>query len=392
MTPATTANFGSTAIQVKNPDSGEVDCPDSFHFYASAASFTQLPFQPTGDYSNANGFVFGNFNPATMIDAAVVQTTKNYVRILEVTLPSTSVSIDYTMLPANSVPTGITSGDFNKDGKLDVVVNTQADSMVRILLNDGVGNLKLGGAAQLPMNGKPEAIVSADLNADGKPDVVVANRADNSITVLFGDGAGGFATQDTVTSIPDPASLSIGDLNFDGQPDIAIANYMTGGVTLLFNDQGNFQGKIAKATLGVGNLVSTVLAVDVNSDGKLDIVAAATGDNQVVVLLNMGLPSILKYTLTTEASPRSVLAGDLNGDGFPDLVVPCNGSNSVDFFLNLGGAGFMAGGTKAAFQSVQAPCTGPAQAALYDIKRDGRLAVGVLCTIGVGLLVNNSGM
>jgi hypothetical protein len=321
----------------------------------------------------------------------VAQQGKDYVRILLTTGTITS-SVDYTALPVGSKPTGISAYDFNKDGKLDIVVDTQGDSMVRILLNDGLGNLTQSGSAMLPPNGGPAAIASADLNADGNADVVVANRLDNSITVLLGDGKGGFASQYTVTGITDPISLSIGDLNFDGQPDIAIANYMTGGVTLLFNDQGNFQGKIAKATLGVGNLVSTVLAVDVNSDGKLDIVAAATGDNQVVVLLNMGLPSILKYTLTTEASPRSVLAGDLNGDGFPDLVVPCNGSNSVDFFLNLGGAGFMAGGTKAAFQSVQAPCTGPAQAALYDIKRDGRLAVGVLCTIGVGLLVNNSGM
>jgi hypothetical protein len=346
---------------------------------------------PTGDYSNPNGFVYGDFNPATMIDSAVVQPSKDYVRILEVTLPSTSASIDYTMLPVGSIPTGITTADFNKDGKLDVVVDTQGDSMVRILLNDGQGNLTMSGAAQLPMNGKPEAIASADLNADGKADVVVANRAANSITVLFGDGKGGFGMQDTVTGIMDPASLAIGDLNFDSQPDIAIANYATGGVTLLFNDRGNFQGRISRATLGVGNLVSAVLLADVDSDGKLDIVAAATGDNQVVVVLNRGLPAILKYTLPTEASPRSVLAGDLNGDGFPDLAVPCNGSNSVDVFLNLGGMGFMAGGNKAVFQSVQAPCTGPAQAALYDIGRDGRLDIGVMCNIGVGLLVNNSG-
>lgn len=379
------AGFGLTPIKVTNPDNTSSSRNDIFRFFGETPDFTGIPFQPTGDFSNANGFAFAVFDPTTTLDAAVAQPTKDYVRIL-LTTGTQTASVDYPIMPAGSKPTGVAAADFNQDGKVDVVVGTQTDGMVRILLNDGKGNLTLSKAVTVGTG--PEAIITADLNGDGSADIVVANRGENSISVLFGDGKGDIKSQTKIKGIADPIGLSLGDLNQDGQLDIAVASYSTGALSLLFNDQGDFEGKFPKASLTVGKTVSGVLARDINYDGKTDILAAATDDNQIVVILNNGLPNIQKYNLPTQGMPRAVQAGDINGDGYLDLVVPCNTTSTIDVFLNSGGAGFM---PAVPYTPFPAQCTGPVQAALYDIDRDGRLDVGVLCQTGIGLLINHSG-
>ena len=386
VTPAK-GGFGPTAIKITNQDNSSASRSDLFRFYADAFDVTALPYTNIGDYSNANGFVFGGFSRAATISSAVAQKDKDMIRILITTGTLTS-TVDYAM-PAGSMPTGIAVADFNHDGNLDVAVSCPGDSKVRILLNDGTGNLTQSGIA--PVDSGAEAIAIGDLNGDGNADVVVANRLSNTITIAFGDGQGGFKTpQATVGAITDPSSIAIGDLNFDGQPDIAIANYSTGMVSLLYNDMGNFggAGRYPKSTLPLGKSINTVLITDINNDGKPDILAADSGMNQIVVLQNMGLPNILQYSMPTEASPRAVQAGDLNGDGYPDLVVPCNTPSTANIFLNNAGKGFQ----QVKYLTIGAQCMHPVQAALYDIDRDGRLDIGVLCEVGIGLLINHSGL
>lgn len=318
-TPAK-AGLGLTTIKVTNPDSTSAIRGDIFRFYSDTIDFAGLPFQPTGDFSNPNGFVFAPFDKSTTFDSAIVQQYRDNVRIV-LTTGSVSSVVDYAVMPAGSKPTGITVADFDKDGNIDVAVSTQGDSMVRILLNDGKGNLRLSGATAVGMG--PEAIISGDLNGDGAADLVVANRQDNSITVLFGDGKGAIKSQYTTKGITDPVSLAIGDLNFDGQPDLAVADYSTGSVSLLFNDRGNFEGSIPKSVLTVGQLANSVTIKDINNDGKPDIIIATPADNQVVVVINRGLPNIAKYTLPTELSPRAVQMDDVNGDYETSYITLC---------------------------------------------------------------------
>ena len=122
-------------------------------------------------------------------------------------------------------------------------------------------------------------------------------------------------------------------------------------------------------------------------DGRKDVLLSISDANKVLVLLNQGLPVISKYNLATEGGPLSLSLYDLNGDGFDDLVVPCNTSNTVDLFLSKPVEGLRG----VTFNSQPAQCIGPKEVAIFDVGFDGRPDIAVLGSMGLGLLLNNTG-
>ncbi len=387
VTPAK-AGFGFVAVKVTNPSGDSASRSDLFRFYASTIDFTGAPFVSTGDYGNPNGAVMGLFSATASVGFAAVQKSKNQVQI-SLTTGTFTNTVSYSM-PAGSMPAGIAAADFDHDGNLDVVVTSQGDSLVSILLNDGAGNLSKSGSAVLGAAGiNPEPVSASDLNGDGNADVVVGNRKGNSVVILLGDGRGGFKNQETITQLPDPASVAIGDVNSDGAADIVVASASAGSVSILYNDNGYFtERRFPRTVLNLATSLNSIFITDINHDGRADLVAVDAGKAQLLVVQNMGLPNIIISTLPTELDPRGVLAADLNGDGYPDLIVPCRGTSSVDIYLNNRGSGFAG----VSYFAVPAQCTSPVQAATSDLDRDGRLDIVLFCQVGIGLLINHSGL
>ena len=176
---------------------------------------------------------------------------------------------------------------------------------------------------------RPASVVVADVNGDGKPDVIVANEFSNSVGVLLGNGDGTF--QPVVAYGVGglfAESVAVADVNGDLKLDLLVAvrcvNGCEGSIgVLLGNGNGTFQPVVSYDSGGEG--AWSLAVADVNSDHKPDLAVVNEASNSVGVLLGNGdgtFQSAVSYQLA-EYSPRSVGAADVNGDGHPDLVVAC---------------------------------------------------------------------
>ncbi len=194
----------------------------------------------------------------------------------------------------------------------------------------------------------PRSVTAADVNGDGKPDLIVANEVGNTVSVLLNTTAPGaatpsFAAQQTFATGSGPVSVTAADVNGDGKPDLIVANDDDNTVSVLLNTTApgaTTPSFAAQQTFATGSGPVSVTAADVNGDGKPDLIVANNNDNTVSVLLNTTAPGATtpsfaaQQTFATGSEPASVTAADVNGDGKPDLIVANFNANTVSVLLN----------------------------------------------------------
>jgi hypothetical protein len=183
----------------------------------------------------------------------------------------------------------ITAGDFNNDGKLDLaVVNGGSPGTVSVLLGNGDGTFQ-PPSTPTSVGTNPSFVVAADLNGDGKLDLVVTDYLvdSNNVNVVLGNGDGTFQTAATYTAGKQPIVAAIADFNGDGLPDIAVANAGTsvgGSVALLLGTGGGaFK---PGAPVGAGAVPYSLAVGDFNGDGKPDLAVANIQGFNITILLN----------------------------------------------------------------------------------------------------------
>ena len=235
---------------------------------------------------------------------------------------------------AGTKPESVAVGDFNGDGKPDLAVANSSDNNVTILLGDGKGGFSQPAASPVGVGNGPDSVAVGDFNGDGKLDLAVANLFSDNVTILLGDGKGGFSKPagSPVGAGFEPFSVAVGDFNGDGKPDLAVTSTV-GGVTILLGDgKGGFP---TGATVGAGNSPVSVAVGDFNGDGKLDLAVANDISGNVTILLGDGKGGFpTGATVGAGNSPVSMAVGDFNGDGKPDLAVANSGDNNVTVQLN----------------------------------------------------------
>ena len=200
---------------------------------------------------------------------------------------------------------------------------------------------------------QPISVTAADINGDGKPDLIVANATEGysgTVSVLLNTTAPGatapsFATQQSFATGDGPFSVTVADINGDGKPDLIVANWLPDGtVSVLLNTTvpgATTPSFATQQTFAVGNGPYSVTATDVNGDGKPDLIVANHDDNTVSVLLNTTAPGAAtpsfaaEQTFATGGGPISVTATDVNGDDKPDLIVANYFDNTVSVLLNI---------------------------------------------------------
>jgi hypothetical protein len=167
--------------------------------------------------------------------------------------------------------------DFNLDGKLDIAAPVRdvfgSAKLWLFLANRDVGftSSQIVVGSQLHMNG----IVAADFNADGKPDLATANYNDKSVSVLLGNGSGGFAVSKLANIGLSPYDIAAGDVNRDGKPDLLVAAYAANSAVVLLSDgSGGFSAPVAFAT---AQMPCSVAVGDITGDGAPDLVLATEG-------------------------------------------------------------------------------------------------------------------
>jgi hypothetical protein len=131
-------------------------------------------------------------------------------------------------------PQALAAADVNGDGKADLVTAIPGSNSVRVLLGDGTGNFPQ--ADSYTTGGNPVSVAMADLNGDGFPDIITANSADNTVSVLLNNGHGAFGlAQNFAVGGSQPISIAVGDFNGDGKPDVAVVNAGSSSVSVLLN-------------------------------------------------------------------------------------------------------------------------------------------------------------
>ena len=248
---------------------------------------------------------------------------------------------------SNSQPSSVITVDVNGDNKIDIVVANSNGSNIGVFFNMGNGTLTNQTTYSTGDGSNSRSLTTADMNGDNKPDIIVGNSGTDNVGVLINLGDGTFAIP---TMYPtgygsSPQSVTTVDLDRDGKPEIIVASYGTSTVDVLFDvDNGMFTSPMLYST-GYGSAPQSVTTADLNGDNKLDIIVGNADTNNVGVLLNTGNGTFSTQTTYRTGSgsyPESVATADLNGDNKLDIIVANSHTYNVGVFLNTGNGTFSA--------------------------------------------------
>jgi hypothetical protein len=236
-------------------------------------------------------------------------------------------------------PISLASADLNSDGRLDLVVTNGDAGAVGVLLGNGNGTFQ--SAVNYATGAAPNSIVPSDFNDDGKLDLAVVNQNGFSLSVLLGTGDGTFQPDVEYPVGMYPLSVAAGDFNRDGKLDVVVTNDTSDNVSVLLGvGDGTFRPAVNYNT---GEDPVGVAVGDFNHDGKLDLAVTNDSSFSVSVLLGKGdgtFAGAMNFGVGSE--PQSLVVGDFNGDGKLDLAVGNTNSNDVSVLLGRGDGTFQA--------------------------------------------------
>lgn len=251
------------------------------------------------------------------------------------------------IISGTECPNKMDIADFDGDGKTDIAYSNDCTNGLSVARNTSLGNnISFAPATDIITNESPLGLAIFDLDGDGKKDIVTADF--NLYEDTLGDLISVFKNTSTLGVISFAAKkdylsgmgcygIAIADLNKDGKPDIIATNeYDFPGTISVFKNISTKDSLsfAAKQNFVVGSSPRRITVCDVNNDNKPDLVVADQGSGAVTVLINTSTLKTIsfitqQYATTPGSAPESISCGDLDGDNKPDLVVANNNKNGT---------------------------------------------------------------
>lgn len=357
----------------------------------------QEPIQyACGQDSNPRVIAFGDFNNDNTLDIVVANYGSYTIGVLLGYGNGTFRKTAEYLTGENVSPLWVVTGDFNNDKKIDVVALNYPSGDIVIFQGNGDGTLKNPILYSTGEGTFSRSLAVGDLNNDNQLDIMSANYGTNSIGILYGYGNGTFAEVTTyfiedgfqplsvacanlngdqwldivavyvqrssigllfglgytytakeltytTGSGSHPNSISISDFNNDGNLDVAIANSGNDniGIRLGFGN-GSFETETT-FFIGSGSDPQFITVTDINTDNKMDIIAASPASDAIIVLYGHGDGTFLRqesYSTGDQSQPSSIAFADFNNDNISDIIVSNQGIDSLGVFLSFDYATF----------------------------------------------------
>jgi hypothetical protein len=312
------------------------------HSLNNVVNFNQKVDFETGQYPKAVGI--SDLDGDGKLDIAIANFSSNNISVYR----NNSVAGNFQMIGGtnfitNRLPSSISISDLDGNGKPDIVVaNTNGNSLSVLRNLSQVGSIYFAGKVDFEIGNDPTDVKIADVNGDGKPDLVASNFISNSFSVLINTSSPdniSFAAKIDFPMALSPLSLALSDFDNDGKIDLAFSVY--GGKVSIFKNQSNGENVSFgnRIDFEVGSFLAfpnEVKIGDIDGDGKPDIAVANRGTNKVSILKNNSENGNISFStyqdFNTGQSPMGIALGDLNGDGRTDIASVNSGSNTVSIF------------------------------------------------------------
>jgi hypothetical protein len=329
----------------KIPDlavTNEADSSVTILLGTGKAQFKEAKGSPFFAGHGVNDVAVGDFNNDGNFDLAFANHERKYLTVL-----SGNGQGGFTVAPKSPFPVGviphphgIATGDFNNDGRLDLVTDSWGNDEIEVLFGDSLNGFKMPGTFFKVGKHPYQRVRVADINNDGNTDVITTNLEGDNVTILLGNGKGGFneANGSPFPCGDAPFGVAIGDVNADGKPDLAVINSpasttdRTGknGLTVLLGDGTGKFATMKGSPYEGGKIPNRVAIGDVNGDGVNDIVTSDNDSNKIYLfLMNRNASVSLSSSILVGNHPKGVAIADLNGDGKGDIVVCNNLDNDI---------------------------------------------------------------
>ncbi len=238
-----------------------------------------------------------------------------------------------TLIPVGASPVWATLADLNRDGRSDLVVPNLAGASVSVMYARPQAPT-FPSVLTLTSSAEPHAVEVGEFTGDGVVDLAMVHFGPGQLSIWSGSDAG-FAQTQLIPVGGGARAVASADLNGDGLTDLVTVGYLTSGITVLLRASPS---AFAAGSFAPTPASPTALAIaDVSGDGVLDLVTANSGAGTLSIFVGVGNGTFLQpLTLSVGVTPFSVATGDLNGDGQTDLAVANFGESSVSVRLRNG--------------------------------------------------------